>query len=230
MLEIYKRTKVKSYWNNRERITKRIIVYCLGLLLMSIGIVFSVKSNLGVSPVSSIPYTLTLITGVGLGITTVLVYFAYIAIQVLMLRRDFKPSGLLQILCTFLFGYFISFSYLLLHAFPAPENYATQLVYLGISIVFVAVGILLYIPANIVYLPAEGVMQAMVKQKGIKMATAKIRFDCTVVVISAISSIAFLYQLGSVREGTVFAAIGVGWVLSILSKPFERPIRNFLYA
>lgn len=37
----------------------RIPMYFIGLFVMTIGIALSVKSNLGVSPVSSIPYTIT---------------------------------------------------------------------------------------------------------------------------------------------------------------------------
>ena len=41
--------------NNNLKV--RIPMYFVGLFLMTIGIAISVKSNLGVSPVSSIPYT-----------------------------------------------------------------------------------------------------------------------------------------------------------------------------
>ena len=41
----------------------RILMYFIGLFIMTIGIAFSVKSNLGVSPVSSIPYTMTCVWG-----------------------------------------------------------------------------------------------------------------------------------------------------------------------
>ena len=46
--------------NNNLKV--RIPMYFVGLFLMTIGIAISVKSNLGVSPVSSIPYTCLLYT------------------------------------------------------------------------------------------------------------------------------------------------------------------------
>ncbi|MEE0490162.1 hypothetical protein [Methanosphaera stadtmanae] len=39
----------------------RLLNYLTGLFIMTIGIAFSIKSNLGVSPVSTIPYTLTVV-------------------------------------------------------------------------------------------------------------------------------------------------------------------------
>ena len=48
--------------NNNLKV--RIPMYFVGLFLMTIGIAISVKSNLGVSPVSSIPYTMTCVWGI----------------------------------------------------------------------------------------------------------------------------------------------------------------------
>ena len=42
-------------------------MYFIGLFIMTIGIALSVKSNLGVSPVSSIPYTITCVWGIEMG-------------------------------------------------------------------------------------------------------------------------------------------------------------------
>ena len=59
------------------RWTKRLLVYCLGLFIMAVGVVFSVKSALGVSPVTclaNVLYQIMLDIGgdfsVGLGACT----------------------------------------------------------------------------------------------------------------------------------------------------------------
>ena len=41
-----------------KKLRVRIPIYLIGLFIMTIGIALSVKSDLGVSPVSSIPYTI----------------------------------------------------------------------------------------------------------------------------------------------------------------------------
>ena len=43
---------------------KRIILFVGGLFVMSLGVGLSIKSGLGVTPISSIPYSLTLASGV----------------------------------------------------------------------------------------------------------------------------------------------------------------------
>ena len=55
-----------------SRLFVRIPAYVIGLLIMTLGVAISVKSNLGVSPVSSIPYTITCVVGLEMGKATIL--------------------------------------------------------------------------------------------------------------------------------------------------------------
>lgn len=66
----------------------------------------SVKSNLGVSPVSSIPYTITCITGLEMGKATILFHIVLVALQILILRKAFKIKNLLQVVVGVVFGYY----------------------------------------------------------------------------------------------------------------------------
>ena len=75
----------------------RIPMYFIGLFIMTIGIALSVKSNLGVSPVSSIPYTITCVWGIEMGKATILFHIILVILQILLLRKNFKPVQLLQV-------------------------------------------------------------------------------------------------------------------------------------
>lgn len=91
-------------------------MYFIGLFVMTIGIALSVKSNLGVSPVSFIPYTMTCVWGIEMGKATILFHIVLVMIQILLLRRKFKPAQLLQILVGVVFGYFTTFCNYILFA------------------------------------------------------------------------------------------------------------------
>ena len=93
--------------NNNLKV--RIPMYFVGLFLMTIGIAISVKSNLGVSPDSSIPYTMTCVWGIEMGKATILFHTILVLIQIILLRRNFKPINLLQIAVGVVFGYFTTF-------------------------------------------------------------------------------------------------------------------------
>lgn len=81
--------------NNNIKI--RLVIYLIGLFIMTLGISMSVKSNLGVSPVSSIPYTITCITGLEMGKATILFHIVLVALQFVILRGAFQIKSLLRL-------------------------------------------------------------------------------------------------------------------------------------
>ena len=86
---------------------KRVILYAVGLLFMAFGVAFSVNSNLGVSPVNSLPYVISKIIHMDLGNCVILVFSCYILVQILVMRRDFKWINLTQLIFSTIFGYFV---------------------------------------------------------------------------------------------------------------------------
>lgn len=99
----------------------RLPMYLIGLFIMTIGIAISVKSNLGVSPVSSIPYTMTCIWGIEMGKATILFHIVLVLIQLIILRKNFKLISLLQIPVGVVFGYFTTFCNYLASFFPDTD-------------------------------------------------------------------------------------------------------------
>ncbi len=196
---------------------KRIFVYCVGLFIMAVGVTFSVKSNLGVSPVNAIPYVVSLISGLDQGLCVSVIFCSYIILQVFILKRDFKLQNLLQIICASLFGYFVSFSNMLFY-FEPSENYIIRLIYMLVSIVFIGVGVYLYLEARLIPLPAEGVMMALKEKTVFEFHNIKMGFDVATVILAVIISYIFLENISGVREGTIIAAILVGKVVGIISK------------
>ena len=207
---------------------KKIIVYFVGLFIMAIGIGLSVKSNLGVSPVSTIPYAITLIWGIEMGQATILFYVVLVLLQAIILKKDFKAKNFLQIPVAIAFGYFTTFSNNLMSIIPEPSNYFVRFILLIFSIVCVGAGILLYMSSDLIPLAGEGVMQAVSFKTKIEFSKCKMGFDVTMVIISATICYVFLNRLGSVREGTVISAICVSLVLQLLTRLFKEDIDKFL--
>lgn len=209
---------------------KRLFVYCLGLFIMALGVSFSVKSNLGVSPVNSIPKVLSeIFTQLSMGTWTTIIFCSYIFIQILVLGRKFHPSRFLQILCSFLFGRFVDLSNFLTGLFlPAPHGYVVRLAYLVISMALVGLGILFYLEPKLLPLPGEGVMLAVSEKYKIPLYKCKIGFDVTVVVIAAATSLISFHYFNGVREGTILAAIGVGKFLGFFTSLLKARLSRFL--
>lgn len=198
----------------------RIPMYFVGLFIMTIGIALSVKSNLGVSPVSSIPYTMTCVWGIEMGKATIIFHAVLVLIQILILRKRFEPINLLQVVVGIVFGYFTTFCNYLATFLPSTDNIAMRIVLMLVSTVFIAVGIFFYLPANLIPLAGEGVMQAVSDVTKIEFSKVKIGFDCSMVIISVITCLICIHSLGSVGVGTVIAAFLVGFNLGRVNKAF----------
>ena len=206
---------------NTRSIINRLTCYFAGLFIMTIGIAVSVKSDLGVSPVSSIPYTMTRCWGIEMGKATILFHCMLVLLQIIILRKKFKLKSLLQIPVGIVFGYFTTFCNYLMSYFPTPENIVVRIVMILISAVLVAIGIFFYLPADIMPLAGEGVMQAVSEVTKAAFSKVKVAFDTTMVIISLITCLIVLHNLGSVGIGTVLAAILVGTILGHIIKLWD---------
>ena len=86
---------------------KKALIYVTGLLFMAFGVAFSVNSSLGVSPVNSLPYVISRITGLDLGNCVIGIFAFYILVQILLLRKKFRPIDLTQLIFSTIFGRFV---------------------------------------------------------------------------------------------------------------------------
>ena len=189
---------------------------------MSLGVGLSIKSGLGVTPISSIPYSLTLASGVNIGITTVIFNALLVFLQIPILKKRFNPKRLLQLINAFMFGYFTDLSLWILSPMPdLPLDVNFTL--LIVSMFLIAAGILIYMPANIAPLPGEGVVEAVSLAYDKRFSKVKVCFDTSMVVLSLIICGLFTSDiLGSVNVGTVLAAIFIGIIIRYLTELYEK--------
>ncbi|MBO4940422.1 MAG: hypothetical protein J6D30_05340 [Clostridia bacterium] len=210
---------------------KRVAVYLIGMFLIAFGSNVAIESDLGVSPVNSIPLVLSLrFPTLTLGTWVTIIFSLFVLVQLVMLRKDFKWYYIFQFAVSTVFGWFVDGTAVLSAIiFPNTEIYILRIVYVLVSIVFIAAGILLYLEGDIMSMPAEGVTVAMTKVFKKPLSTCKLIFDVTIVLIAVILSFVFFAQLSGVREGTVMIAIGVGVVMKPLAKWCKKPLHTFVF-
>lgn len=207
----------------------RILYYVLGILIMTMGIALSVKSNLGVSPVSAVPYSITLIWGIEMGIATIIFQVILVVAQIILLRKAFQIKNLLQIPAGILFGVFTSACNQLVAQFPDPHNIGIRIAMMFISTVLIAIGIFFYVPADIIPLAGEGTMLAISEKTGVKFSNVKLCFDIGTVLVAFAMCWIGVHQFGSVGVGTLVAAVLVGVALKVITKIFGGLRDRVLY-
>lgn len=90
-------------------ILKRYLLLLIGLAIMAFGVAFSIKASLGTSPISSVPYVVSLFAPLTVGTATITMHCVFIILQILILRKNYHPIQLMQLPVAFFFGYLTDF-------------------------------------------------------------------------------------------------------------------------
>ena len=206
----------------------RLLSYSLALVIMAFGISLSVASDLGVSPVSSLPFAVSVVSGMSMGTMVTVFFVIYILFQIVFLRRDYKWINLSQLLVSFVFGYLVDFANWIVWPRVMPVSYVTQLVTFVFSALFISFGLTLCVRAKIMVLPPEGVLLAIMERRpSLPFSHVKMGFDITLVVFAAGITLIFLGRLEGVREGTVLAAVLIGRMVPVHTRVIEGVGRRF---
>ena len=206
---------------------KRICQFVVGLFVMSFGVAFSIVSTLGTTPISSISYSLVLITNINIGITTFVFNAALIVIQFLILRSKFHKKRLLQLINCVVFSYFNAFALEVVSQIPFDGSVLMMAIFLVISIFLTALGIFIYMPANIAPLPGEGCVESIAIVTDWRFSTVKIGFDATMEIISLIMcGLWYTNIFGAVNVGTVISAFMVGFTLRQINNLYAHITGN----
>lgn len=193
----------------------RVLVLILGVVAMAFGIAFSIQSKLGTTPISSAPYVASAITGMTVGTTTIIVNSLFVALQVLILRRDFRPIQTLQLAVAFFLGLGIDFALYCISGLP-DGSYAVRWLYCVAGILLLGIGVSLEVAADLVVAAGEGFVLAVCKKTPVKFGDMKAIFDLSLVALSVLAATLFLGKPVGVREGTLASALLVGQVAKLI--------------
>ena len=202
---------------DKTELIKRYIFLLAGLFVNGLGVSFITKAGLGTSPITSIPYTLSLGFTPTVGMFTLVFNIFLVILQVILLRRNFQLQNLLQLPIIALFSFFIDLTMSLL-GFMQPETYAMKVVSLVIGCLILGFGVFMEMVANVAMLPGEATVRAVSDVFSTDFGKTKIAFDSSMTVIAAIMSFIMFKHLDGVREGTIVAAILVGFVARLFKK------------
>lgn len=202
-------------------IIRRYLLLLAGLAIMAFGVAFSIKASLGTSPISSVPYVVSLFAPLTVGTATIIMHCVFILLQILILRKKYHPIQLMQLPVAFFFGYLTDFGVWAVQGITC-NHYLQQWLVCLIGIFLVAVGVSLEVKAGVVVLAGEGVVLAICKVLPVKFGYMKVGFDVTLVAVACVLSFVFTGRLQGVREGTVAAALLVGLIAKQLGKMLSK--------
>lgn len=211
-------------------ISKRLTLYVIGLFLLSLGVSFSIQANLGVSPVSSLAYAISLASGLSIGITTVLANILFVFAQIFLNKKhvELREFGV-QLVIVFLFGIFMDSTLAIVQLLPAPETLLGRYLFLLVSLYIISAGLLAYFSAKLPLMPYDALTYVVSNRFKMKFGKAKISGDLVNVVLAGIVCLVFIQTLGAIGIGTILAAYFIGKILGRIMPRFQPALQNWVY-
>ena len=230
----------------KTELTRRYLIYFFGIYFVAMGLALIITSGLGTSPISTWAYVMSRNTPLTVGTYTFIINMAMITGQILILRhhglRKQKYNILLQIPFSFIFSAFIDTNVFLVRQFYSLlqtesiwTNYGISFCFLIIGCIIQSYGVLMEVRPGVTMMSAEAFVYYICGRWEKEFGNMKVGFDVSMVSLAAIFSLGFALTpehiadkgviqcivdgiLGSIREGTVIAALSVGRLVKLFAK------------
>lgn len=201
------------------------LLLLVSLFLMTMGVALCVRSALGSSVISSLPYVFESAGASGLmptltiGQYTYIMNFVFVLLQILILRKRFEPVQLFQLVIGFVFGALIDVN-MELTSFMIPTEYVGKTILQIAGCTVMGFGIALEVRCGSVTMPGEGLPVAICRVIKSPFATVKIFFDTFIVVCAVIMCYVYFgeWLWYIVGPGTLFAMVYVGMCVRFFDK------------
>lgn len=192
---------------------------------MTLGVALCIKSTLGSSVISSLPFVLSLAGDNGaapaltVGDYTIMMNFIFVLCQMLILRRRFEPVQLFQLVIGFVFGWMIDLNMMLVGSIDCSTIVSRSVTqFLGCTVM--GVGIAFEVRCGSVTMPGEGITIAISQVISRPFPKVKIVVDTALVVLAVAACYHFFgrWLWNVIGPGTLFAMLYVGLVVKIVSR------------
>ncbi len=215
--------------NKKEKIISFVwqhFLLLVSLYVMTLGVAVCVRSMLGSSVISTLPYVFETAGGkipgiphLSIGQYTYIMNGVLVLGQIAVLRKRFEAVQLFQLLVGFVFGSLIDLN-MLLTSWLVPDNLLTKAVAQIVGCTILGTGIALEVRCGSVTMPGEGFPVAVSEVTGIEFPKMKIAVDISMVILAVVFCYIFFgaWQWYIVGVGTLFAMIYVGLVVRLIGK------------
>lgn len=195
----------------------------VGLMCNSLAVTLIIRSGMGLSVVSGVPYVLSLILPVlSVGLWNAVMQCAWLLVLMLVLRR-FRPGYIASFVLAILFGYLLDFWAWALAGLPDPL--ALRILYFAGGYLSMCTGVSFMIRCKLPVLPFDTVPREFILVKQVPVRIARTGFDLiNLVLMLALGLICLGYPAG-IGVGTIFNALlmgtGTGFIVDFLDRHLD---------
>lgn len=194
------------------------VFYVLGILLLTLGISFTIQSDLGTSPFDAVLVGLYIKVGLTVGSWEIIIALILIGCNSFLIRQRPEVLGLLT---AFITGIGIDMWLLILHNFITPELWYSKVVCFGIGLVVIGFGTAIYLHTNFAPIPIDRL--TLIIQE---ITRTNIFFSRTLIYL--VFLIMALILNGPIGVGTLLTVCLGGLILNYLMPVTEKVLERLL--
>ncbi|MHA6164666.1 YczE/YyaS/YitT family protein [Bacillus mojavensis] len=172
------------------------IVYVLGIFILTLGISFTIQSDLGTSPFDAVVVGLSKNVGLTVGSWEIIIAFILICCNSFLKKKRPEVLGMLT---AFITGIGIDMWLFLLHNLLTPDLWYSKVICFGIGLVVIGLGTATYLHSNFAPIPVDR-LTFIIKE----LTRTNIFFSRT-----------FIYLLFLIAAIILNGPVGVGTLLTV---------------
>ena len=196
------------------------VLYCIGLILLALGLILNTKTGLGVAPVITIPYSISNIWGVNLGNATLCIYILCVFGQMILRGKKFRSFDLLQIPMSVIFSRIMNIFNDMISI--NSDSLVINLILLVVAIILTGIGVAMSVEMKVVPNAADGLAHAIAEKTGKGLGLGKNILDISCAVAAVVIGIVFSGKIVGIGLGTLAAMLFVGRVIALFNKFFKE--------
>lgn len=194
----------------------RISVFLIGVLFLVLGVVICSKINLGMAPFDSMVYNASLAFGIKYGTINIIVGIAFVLIQLLILRKEFKLVGLVQFILLLYISVLIDFFMYRIFAFSFSEALSVRIPLFVLGMCLISLGIGMFMSAELYSFPLETLIALLYEKFKIRIAVSKWTIDGVSLILSLAIAVLFKLPNYNIGLGTIVLFVGIGPMINIV--------------
>lgn len=215
-------TKTQSFYRG--------FFYAAGLLILALGLILNNKSGLGTSPITSISFSISIISGHAFGNVTLIIYILFVAIQLVLhttgkekASKSVLVKDVLQLPMGLIFTRFMNLFTDWIPDFSTayPDSFfgsvPWRLIVLLCGMTCTGIGAAMSLNMRLIPNPGDGVVQAIADRIGKSIGFTKNCTDLFCVLTTLCICLIFSDRIVGIGLGTIVAMVGLGRIIAIFN-------------
>lgn len=210
----------------------RILLYIIGMSMLALGLTLSTKADLGVSPIITVSFGTSQLSGINFGNTTLILYTFFIVIELILhlLPGKYVPNDKRRAVVLDLLQLPLSIAFTrLVNIFAAvistPRSFPLRILLLLGSVLFVGCGAALSLNMRLIPNPGDGLVQTISDRSRLDLGLTKNIVDISCVMLTCIFTFLIAHRIIGVGIGTVVGMFCVGRVIAVFNKGFSARLQ-----